>query len=208
MWRTECGERTLEGAEARIFAETLSSLLDYAITDQFEDYESGVACFDDLTYGQKIAVLATVGNGLLRKDIRPVELTAVVEGAIAAVFQQLKDSIIFEIDTPEFGASWRELVVAARKELEGEDIPAPTCTDIEEWDLEVEVLTDRILWDRDYEDDHTYADHPPEMTQWLKYMARIPDDYYTAIADDLTDEEAAATIKELKKLCDSIMEPS
>jgi hypothetical protein len=208
MWRTERGERTLKGAEARVFAESLSSLLDYAIVDQFEDYESGVACFDNLTYGQKIAVLATIGNGLLRKDIRPVELTAVVEGAIAAVFQQLKDSIIFEIDTPEFGASWRELVVAARKELKGEDIPAPTCTDIEEWDLEVEVLTDRILWDRDYEDDRTYADHPPEMTQWLKYMTRIPDNYYTAIADDLTDEEAASTIKELKKLCDSIIAPS
>jgi hypothetical protein len=208
MWRTECGERTLEGSEARVFAEALATLLDYALTDQFDDYESGVACFDNLTYGQKIAVLATIGNGLLRKDIRSVELTAVVEGAIAAVFQQLKDSIIFEIDTPEFGASWRELVVAARKELEGEDIPAPTCTDIEEWDLEVEVLTDRILWDRDYEDDRTYADHPPEMTQWLKYMTRIPDNYYTAIADDLTDEEAAATIKKLKKLCDSIMESS
>lgn len=208
MWRTQCGERTLEGAEARVFAEALSSLLDYAITDQFEDYESDVACFDDLTYGQKIAVLSTVGNGLLREDIRPVELTAVVEGAIAAVFQQLKDSIILEIDMPEFGAIWRELVVAARKELEGENIPAPTCADIEEWDLQVEVLTDRILWDRDYEHDRTYADHPPEITQWLKYMARIPDDYYTAIADDLTDEEAAATIKELKKLYDSIMEPS
>jgi len=208
MWRTECGERTLEGAEARAFAEALATLLDYALTDQFDDYESGVACFDDLTYGQKIAALATVGNGLLRKDIRSVELTAVVEGAIAAVFQQLKDSIIFEIDTPEFGASWRELVVAARKELESEDVPAPTCTDIEEWDLEVEVLTDRILWDRDYEDDRTYADHPPEITQWLKYMTRIPDNYYTAIADDLTDEEAAATIKKLKKLCDSMIESS
>ena len=208
MWRTQCGERTLESAEARVFAEALSTLLDYALTDQFDDYESDVACFDNLTYGQKIAVLATIGDGLLRKDIRSVELTAVVEGAIAAVFQQLKDSIIFEIDTPEFGASWRELVVAARKELEGEDIPAPTCTDMEEWDLEVEVLTDRILWDRDYEDDRTYADHPPEMTQWLKYMTRIPDNYYTAIADDLTDEEAAATIKKLKKLCDSIIEPS
>jgi hypothetical protein len=208
MWRTQCGERTLESAEARVFTEALSTLLDYAITDRFEDYESGVACFENLTYGQKIAVLATIGNGLLREDIRPVELTAVVESAIAAVFQQMKDSIIFEIDTPEFGASWRELVVAARKKLEGDDVPAPSCTDIEEWDLEVQVLTDRILWDRDYEDDRTYADHPPEMTQWLKYMARIPNNYYTAIADDLTDEEAAATIKELKKLCDSIMEAS
>jgi len=39
-------------------------------------------------------------------------------------------------------------------------------------------------------------------------MARIRDDYFTAIADDLTDEEAKAQIKELRKLCGSIIEPS
>ena len=204
MWRTDRGERILKGAEAIVFAEALSALLDYAITDQFDDYESGVVCFDNLTYGQKISVLATIGNGLFRKDVAPVDLTAVVEGAIAAVFQNLKDSIALEIDEPEFGTDWRELVIAARKEAEVEDIPAPTCTDVDEWELEVEGLTDRILWDRDYEDDHTYMDHPPEKTQWLKHMARIRDDYFTAIADDLADEEAKAQIKELKKLCDSI----
>ena len=204
MWRTDRGERILKGAEAIVFAEALSALLDYAITDQFDDYESGVACFDNLTYGQKLSVLATIGNGLFRKDVAPVDLTAVVEGAIAAVFQNLKDSIALEIDEPEFGTDWRELVIAARKEAEVEDIPAPTCTDVDEWELEVEGLTDRILWDRDYEDDHTYMDHPPEKTQWLKHMARIRDDYFTAIADDLADEEAKAQIKELKKLCDSI----
>jgi len=208
MWRTQCGERILEGAEARVFAESLSTLLDNAIMDQFEDYESDVECFDNLTYGQKISVLVAIGNGLLRKDVASVDLTAVVEGAIGAVFQYLKDMIVFEIDMSEGETYWRKLVVAARKELEGENIPAPSCTDIEEWDLEVEVLTDRILWDRDYEDDRTYADHPPEMTKFLKYMVRIPDDYYTAIADDLTDDKAAAGIKELKKLCDSLMESS
>jgi hypothetical protein len=31
----------------------------------------------------------------------------------------------------------------------------------------------------------------------------IDDDYYMAIADDLTDEQAQAAIKELQKLCDS-----
>ena len=204
MWRTDRGERILKGAEAIVFAEALSALLDYAITDQFDDYESGVACFDNLTYGQKLSALATIGNGLFRKDVAPVDLTAVVEGAIAAVFQNLKDSIALEIDEPEFGTDWRELVIAARKEAEVEDIPAPTCTDVDEWELEVEGLTDRILWDRDYEDDHTYMDQPPEKTQWLKHMARIRDDYFTAIADDLADEEAKAQIKELKKLCDSI----
>jgi hypothetical protein len=68
MWRTSCGERTLEGAEARVFAEALLCLLDEAFMNQFEDYPSGVNCFDDLTYGQKVAVLVTVGKGLLCPD--------------------------------------------------------------------------------------------------------------------------------------------
>ena len=116
MWRTQCGERILKGAEARVFAESLSTLLDNAIMDQFEDYESDVACFDNLTYGQKISVLATIGNGLFRKDVASVDLTAVVEGAIGAVFQYLKDMIVSEIDMSEGETYWRELVVAARKE--------------------------------------------------------------------------------------------
>lgn len=39
-------------------------------------------------------------------------------------------------------------------------------------------------------------------------MARIPDNYYTAIADDLTDEEAQVKIKELRELCDSVIKAS
>jgi hypothetical protein len=79
--------RELEGAEAVVFAEALLSLLDEAVQDQFDDYQLGISCFDNLTYGQQISVLVIVGNGLLRKDVAPVELTAVVEGAIAAVIQ-------------------------------------------------------------------------------------------------------------------------
>ena len=57
MWRTQYGERILEGAKARVFAESLSSLLDNALLDQFENYQSEVECFDNLTYGQKISIL-------------------------------------------------------------------------------------------------------------------------------------------------------
>ena len=59
MWRTSSGERTLHGAEARLFAEALLSLLDEAHTDQLYDYQLGLSCFDNLTYGQKVYVLAT-----------------------------------------------------------------------------------------------------------------------------------------------------
>ena len=205
MWRTECGERILEGAEAIVFAETLSSLLDEAILGQLDDYELGIECFDNLTIGQRISTLATISNSLFREDVPLIDLTAVVEGAIAAVFQHLKYQIIYEIDVPECRSNWRELVVAARKEAEGVDIPAPTCADTKEWDFEVEQLADRILWDSDYEDGHLYLDQAPEKSRWLKYMTRIPDDCFMAIADDLPDEEAKAQIKELQKLCNSII---
>jgi hypothetical protein len=135
-------------------------------------------------------------------------LTAVVEGAIAAVFQHLKYQIIYEIDVPEFPSNWRELVIAARKQTgrKIEGIPESACTDTKEWDFEVDQLSDRILWDADYESGHIFMDHPPDMTEWLKDMADISDDYFLAIADDFTDEEAQTQIKELKKLCDLIIE--
>jgi hypothetical protein len=47
-------------------------------------------------------------------------------------------------------------------------------------------------------------DHPPEESNVLKDWMSIRDDYFTAIAEDLTDEEAKERIKESQKLCDSI----
>jgi hypothetical protein len=68
MWRTPYGDRILEGAEAIVFAEALLNLLDEVTLCDFDDYELGIKCFDSLTYGQKISVLATIGNGLFRKS--------------------------------------------------------------------------------------------------------------------------------------------
>ena len=56
----------------------------------------------------------------------------------------------------------------------------------------MDELANAILWDR----------------EWLKYMAMIPDNYYTAIADDLIDEEAQVKIKGLRKLCNSVIKVS
>jgi hypothetical protein len=207
MWRTNHNDRILEGAEAKVFAEALLHLLDEFDLCDFE-YELGIKCFDTLTNGQKIYVLATIGNGLFRKDVEPVALTAVLESGIGAVFKHLYNNITIEIDMPELKSDWRKLLVAARKEMEAEEIPDPTCEDYDEWDIEVNELANAILWDRDYEDGDIYMDHPPEKTEWLKYMAMIPENYYTSIADDLTDEEAQVKIEELRKLCNSVIKAS
>ncbi|MFC1636090.1 hypothetical protein ACFL5Z_14735, partial [Planctomycetota bacterium] len=121
MWRTQYGDRTLEGAEAKLFAETLLSLLDWAVSGRLDYYESGQETFDNLTFGQRISALAVIGNGLLRKDTPLVRLTAVLEGTIAAVFEYLERSIYYEINSPESDTIWRKLVVAARMETEPEE---------------------------------------------------------------------------------------
>ena len=174
MWRTQYGDRILEGAEAKVFAEALLNLLDGVTLCDFDDYELGIECFDNLTFGQKISVLATIGNGLFGKDVKPVELTAVLEAGIAAVFEHLRNKIIIEIDEPELGTDWRELLVAARKEMEGENIPDPTCEDLGEWDTEVQELVNGILWNADYEDAELYIDFPPEKSKRLRNWAGIP----------------------------------
>jgi hypothetical protein len=89
--------------------------------------------------------------------------------------------------------------------MDGEDIPPANCKDINRWNSEVEELADRILWDSDYEDGDIFMDHPPEKSKELFDWMEISDDYFTVIADDLTDEQTQATIKELQKLCDSII---
>jgi hypothetical protein len=42
--------------------------------------------------------------------------------------------------------------------------------------------------------------------EWLKKMARLPDNYYLAIADDLKEEDIAEKRTSLIKLCRAIVE--
>jgi len=205
MWHTSCGDRTLQGAEARLFATALLCLLDEAGNGQFEDYDLEVPCFDHLTYGQKIAVLAAVGHGLLREDVPVVPLTAVLESGIAAVFEHLRGHAGFEIETNS-RTYWRRMIVAARRETGAEEVPEPACTDPDEWDFQIQELSDRILWDADYEDEALYLDRAPEEARELRRTMGIEERYFEAVAEDLTDRQVADRIAELRRQYDALVE--
>ena len=57
MWHTNSGDRTLEGAEARLFAETLWDFVQELELDE-GDYNVGLDVFDRQTYGQKVSLLS------------------------------------------------------------------------------------------------------------------------------------------------------
>jgi hypothetical protein len=84
------------------------SLLDEPFLNDFDDYLLGVKAFDNLTYGQKVTVLSTIANWLLRRDVPIVELTAVLEGAIA---DELKEEEI-EVKRTELRKLCRSVIEA------------------------------------------------------------------------------------------------
>jgi hypothetical protein len=200
MWHTASGKRVLHGAEARLFAEALLSLLDEALVDQPDDCDLGLSCFDNLTYGQKVFVLAAIGNGLLREEVPILPLTAVLEGGIAAVFQHLRNCVTFEIETNAW-TTWRQMIVAARKAVVADAALDAVCADPDEWDLEIQNLSDGILWDVDYESDDLSVDRAPRQARELRRPMGIDNGYFDAVAEDLTDQQAEERVAELRKVC-------
>jgi hypothetical protein len=188
----------LKRAEARLFAEALLSLLDQEDALRHEDCPLGIECYDGLTYGQKISVLATIGNGLLREDVPAVGLTAVVEAAIAAVFEHLKSLVEIGLDEPAWWSDWRKLIVAAGREMGAESIPDPTCDDLEEWELTIQELKDGILSDAGRQQAWPRAGQRRKKAVWMNHAA---EDSFVAVFDELNDEQIEARVAELRQVC-------
>lgn len=191
MWHTNNGDRTLEKAEATLFAHVLWDFSQELEISEGE-YDVDLPVFDRLTYGQKASVLSITGNGLLKPDAPIRDLTAVVECAIAAVFEFLKLEVVVECDEPDNETNWRQLILNARKQADAEDLPDADCTDAKEWINEVDELTDMILWDSDYEDEALFIDSPSG------------NDYFLKIAEDPRPNETKTILTDLKALCRSI----
>jgi hypothetical protein len=57
MWHTNCGDRTLEGVEARLLAETLWDFVSELEVNE-GDYNVSADVFDRLRYGQNLRSIA------------------------------------------------------------------------------------------------------------------------------------------------------
>jgi hypothetical protein len=205
MWHTNTGDRTLEGAEARLFA---AALWDCAtILEESEgDCYLGPPVFDRMTYGQKATVLSIIGKGLLDPNESICPLTAAVESAIAVVFEYIKAEVASEIEVPETKSDWRQMMLAALRQSGAENLPGEDCRDEDEWLIVAEELAGLILWDYDFEDEDLYIDMPPEESSRLKEFMRIKDDYFVEMPNDLKEKDIKAQMTELKSLCRSVCE--
>ncbi len=206
MYNTPDGIRVLQGAERRLFVESLGMLVDMLRLDELP---TDIQVLDDLTQNQRIATYHAAARALLAEDEPPPALTAVIEGAVASVYRHVRDMISMELDVAEvddvvdfdFGElpeapSWRERAVAAGREVGIEDLPNPDDQDWDDWDLLIECLEGRLLWDDDW-DMVDHLDATPEVARRAKAKLGISDDYFVAIPDDPSDAEAERLLAEL-----------
>lgn len=189
MYHTPSGDRILLGAERTFFIHSLAMIVDMLADD---DADFGVTAFDQLQRNQKLVVLYRSARGLLHPNEPVPKLTAVIESAVAAVYEFAKDRVseeIDEVDSLDDTSYWRDLTLAAsHQELELDEFPERGDPDKDTWLFLIECLSGCVLWDNDYES-QAILDLPPEESRRFRTKLGIEDDYYTDVPPDPSDEQ-------------------
>ncbi len=208
-WHTPRGDRVLVGREAELFRDALMIITDWIEGDVDQEqalHEFGIPAFDSTTARGKLALLADVGHALLMETDRCPKLTVVNESTIGAIFVALDESVEHEIDNEfelEDRTFWRRQILQAVAVVDSElETPEAESCDWEEWELLIDVLRDRLLWDRDFDAEPTFGDADPVKAQDARARMGIDESYFRAVAPDPSDEELAAIRLRLRLLRD------
>jgi hypothetical protein len=206
VWRTPTGDRVLTAGEWALVRAGLARAWDAIEAARDAPGATGVRVFDALQHGQQVGLLARVGRALSDPDVPAPPLTAVTEGALAAVFAVLLAGLDLELAAaglPGFDpAGVRRLVLEAvgGSAQRGDPPPAVTDPDPHEWDLLMEEVAGRLFWDTDWEMADEFLDLPPEAAREQLDLHGIDPDYFTAVPDDLSGRDLEAARRELARL--------
>ena len=222
-WRTQLGERHVVGAEATLLRSAIAFMHDVVeaeIRDRADAWDYGVPVFDNLEPVSKLSLLADIGEALLYETPLP-PLTAIKEGAVAAMFGAIRQLLELEIDvqnsqeTSEEGDDhhfYRTLVleIANSDEAAGTDIeedideedalPTRESSDMSDWVWLVDAISERILWDEDYLYADELLDAAPEQARRERRRLGIARDYYLDVPPDPEETDLALIRKRLEKI--------
>lgn len=224
-WHTPTGDRYLVSEEAELIRDSIATMVQELAScreTEEEPWEYGVTLFDELTWQQQLAVLDLLATNLLQQTDSTLELSGINEAAVAAIYQNIVQQIELEIELhpvspAEFRCRWRQATLDAYRENEDDEIVRqeilsqdtdqasvfdidPECLEVDRWCWLVELLADRVLWDRDFEMVNEMIDAPPERAAAMRAALGITSGYYTAIAPDPTDRQVDALFESLEEL--------
>lgn len=222
-WRTQLGERVLEGVEAEVYLTAMQDALEnLEDTRDLEEPEAltGDRMFDIASFEQKVVLLHRCLSALLNPAIEPPMLTNVMEAAAYFPFAFLKMRLGDEIYLEKEGLNqeeslryfYRNLVWKAFEEYlsanwqagqeefgfdEELDTFHPHSDNLRVWHTVVDQLVDRILWDRDW----TLTSNHPEVLDGMEAEISEPlglDDYFTNRLPAVSTEQAEEALGQIK----------
>lgn len=164
MWRMQDGNRVLTETEWIVFCTGLDLLRDFVEQDiaAKEDNDCpGVDVFDRLTSEQKLVLLAEVASALRDPGISIPDHTAANEGAIMAVLDTFRMMLRTEIEEGNKDQTSLRGILRAAVADEVEKLPKLTSKKWDDWDFLCECITERILWDFDFDAEDGFLDLPP-----------------------------------------------
>jgi hypothetical protein len=80
------------------------------------------------------------------------------------------------------------------------DLPGVSSTDMDDWQLLIEVLSERVLWDRDFEAEDCHLDTDPQASAVVKRLLGIDDDCFVAVSREPEVRETQSLVVRLKEL--------
>lgn len=226
-WKTPDGNRQLGGAEAAVVRESLAFMVDQIgqsldWSDDEQIWGTGVGLFDEITRTQQLVVTKSVAEHLLTETSDTLELTAIHEAVVGAIFRNLAVQIEIELDMEPAEKNihwkfyWRRLTLAAYHEcysdeeddrFEDDDPEDPWVTpqsiesrNLPQWESLAESLADRILWDRDFEMAENFLDTDPAKAAVLKQMVGVDTDYYSSVAADPKPHEVEELLRQVRRI--------
>lgn len=222
-WRTQLGERHVIGPEATLIRSAIAfmhDLIEEEIRYRDDSWTFGVPVFDNLEPASKLSLLADVGEALLNETPLP-PLTAIKEGAVAAIFGAITHLIELEIDVQKGEEAapdgddrcfYRKLVLEIANGDEGEDatveediddeegMPSAESTDMSDWEWLMDAISERILWDEDYLYADELLDAAPEQARRERRRLGIARHYYLDVPPDPEETDLELIRKRLEKL--------
>jgi hypothetical protein len=213
MWHTPLGDRTLTGAEAKLVRAAIGVMTDTLHAEAeglIDEWPCGIRVFDELSWQQRLALLARVANALFKPEILPPQLSAVNEATVAAIFAQIRLDVLYELDNaqeadwaPELDMRyWRRLIASCQEKPISDDgfYIDEQSEDRDDWEILIETLEEGILWDGDWDMPDLFLDEPPAISRARRRRVGIEDDYFVVPAPDLADDEIPVVFRELREL--------
>jgi len=197
---------------------------DMKLIDEDSNLQCGIEVFDSLQLTEQLALFTQIAQYLLTETPAVLDLNAINESAVYAVIIELTQEVEIEIDCnaeppdeafkTNIQTYWRSRLLGFYRECHPEEfvnesvagdtqsasrwIPTDErSTNLEQWEILIEALQNRLLWDEDFLMAGTLMDLDPTRLHQIKGDMAIDDQYFTAIAPDISDDQIKNTLAEL-----------